>query len=340
MFTNFISCPVPHKYGEGGTPVEATQKPVELYRAFIYNHTLPNQFIIDLCSGTGTGAAAACSLGKNSYSIDTRADQIAFSKKCVKDIHLMSKVYAHPQQVFMNDYSLKEKKKMSVKKNTTQHSKQSRRRTTSPEHANFRRIRREEQAELRITHSTSPTNDSSSSSDEELLPESNSSDESFIVKENDDVVASPIGTDMLGTDEFAESNNDMSPEIIVDSTPEVTHALQSEQTDANPAETSNFAEKDTRSESQFVGPSNEVSDAAKEDTITDACNAVYLDCGGSQEDFDILKQQTCIDTPVEEVLSDDSDNQDSEPDLEIRQTGKRRKEQPTRKAKKQKTKRN
>ena len=114
---NFIHCPTPpSKFLVHNRVVNPTQKPLEVLRAFIYNHVSRDSCILDICSGSGSGALAAASLGCNSISVDKRPDQISSSKQRLREfveregaLHL-----PHPQSVFSVENFRKPTRKESL----------------------------------------------------------------------------------------------------------------------------------------------------------------------------------------------------------------------------------
>ena len=106
-----------HVTDKDGQVVNSTQKPVDLYRNFIFRFCPPNQIVLDICAGSGTGALAAASFGYSSISIDNRSSQCSAIKERIRKSDISSK---HPQHVcsfkikFEEDNSDDEKKEKEV----------------------------------------------------------------------------------------------------------------------------------------------------------------------------------------------------------------------------------
>ena len=106
--TNLLVCSYDkHVIDKQGNVVNVTQKPVDLYRNFIFRFCPKNQIVLDICAGSGTGAIAAASFGYSSISIDNRQNQCDAIRERIKktDIHINCK---HPQHVCSFKISFKD----------------------------------------------------------------------------------------------------------------------------------------------------------------------------------------------------------------------------------------
>ena len=76
--------------------VNSTQKPVDLYRNFIFRFCPPNKIVLDICAGSGTGALAAASFGYSSISVDNRSSQCKAIIERIRKSDISTK---HPRHV-------------------------------------------------------------------------------------------------------------------------------------------------------------------------------------------------------------------------------------------------
>jgi hypothetical protein len=67
-------------FTETGEMLNPAQKPLSLLRCLIHRHSDPGSTILDLCSGSGTTAVAASSLGRNCVCVERDLNQAAFIK--------------------------------------------------------------------------------------------------------------------------------------------------------------------------------------------------------------------------------------------------------------------
>ena len=72
--------------------VNKTQKPVDLYRDFIFRFCEIGGIVLDICSGSGTGAIAASTFGYSSVSVDIRANQIEATKSRLNNTSIVVKI--------------------------------------------------------------------------------------------------------------------------------------------------------------------------------------------------------------------------------------------------------
>jgi hypothetical protein len=74
--TNFVATPPEAKFRVQEEVLNPTQKPVVLLRSVINSFCPVGSTVLDVCSGSGSGAIASATLGFDSISIDFREDQI------------------------------------------------------------------------------------------------------------------------------------------------------------------------------------------------------------------------------------------------------------------------
>ena len=77
---NLLVAPNDPKALSGGVVVNPTQKPLALLRALMWRHCPSGKAVVDLCSGSGSTACAAATLGSASFNVDNRRDQIDNAK--------------------------------------------------------------------------------------------------------------------------------------------------------------------------------------------------------------------------------------------------------------------
>ena len=83
---NFVATSRPKWFfGDDGKILNETQKPVELFRFFIAVFGHSRLCVLDVCSGSGSGAIAASTLGRDSYSYDIRPTQIDGSVRRIRE---------------------------------------------------------------------------------------------------------------------------------------------------------------------------------------------------------------------------------------------------------------
>ena len=100
--SNLVTCSSPTKrYSttDDGTPLNCTEKPIELLRGLLYNHCEFENMVVDLCSGSGSMAIACASLGYNYCGVDKRIEQIKGSVKRVEQYETGT-LWRHPQDIF------------------------------------------------------------------------------------------------------------------------------------------------------------------------------------------------------------------------------------------------
>jgi hypothetical protein len=100
---NFVCTPPEPKFSLGEEVLNPTQKPVCLLRSLINSFCPPASVVLDLCSGSGSTAMAAMSLGFDSVSIDYREDQIAGARQRLQFEVLEPTLW--PECDFVHDYS-------------------------------------------------------------------------------------------------------------------------------------------------------------------------------------------------------------------------------------------
>ena len=119
--SNFVATPNVRKYKFDGEVVNPTEKPVVLLRAFINSFCPKLSHVVDLCSGSGSAAVAAASLGFGSFSCDLRESQFEAAQARLRDAMLEHTFYPSPD--FVHDFqplklSLEQRMKPDVPKIT------------------------------------------------------------------------------------------------------------------------------------------------------------------------------------------------------------------------------
>ena len=149
VFNNFLISPrIRDFYKINDTVVNRTEKPIDLYRAFMFNHASSPCTVIDLCSGSGACALAAATLGYNSVSVDIRESQTDATKQRLAQYNGEPGQFAfhHPQHVFSinalvkHPVSYRSSQSKNKKKNEIGE-------VSSPEHVHFQVEETKEQAE-------------------------------------------------------------------------------------------------------------------------------------------------------------------------------------------------
>ena len=77
---NLLVVPGEPKELVDGVAINSTQKPIALIRALMWRQCPKGRSVVDLCSGSGSVACAAASLGSPSFSVDIRRNQIDGAK--------------------------------------------------------------------------------------------------------------------------------------------------------------------------------------------------------------------------------------------------------------------
>ena len=96
---NFVATPKVPMYSHRGEIVNQTGKPVILLRSFFSSFCPRGSAVLDLCSGSGSGALAAASLGLDSYSVDIRQPQIEASMDRIHEAAVNPSWYPSPEVI-------------------------------------------------------------------------------------------------------------------------------------------------------------------------------------------------------------------------------------------------
>ncbi|KAJ8028769.1 hypothetical protein HOLleu_31103 [Holothuria leucospilota] len=77
---NYLEVDMDPSFRSDGLVVDPTQKPLDLYKELVVALTTPKQWVIDACSGTGTGCIAALSEGRNVVGLEIDEEMLRHSK--------------------------------------------------------------------------------------------------------------------------------------------------------------------------------------------------------------------------------------------------------------------
>jgi DNA modification methylase len=100
--------------------VNPAQKPLTLLRALIARHSLPGSAILDLCSGSGTTAVAAASLGRECVSVEIDEEQSQVIQNRLRTTDYTAKVFATNPDPYSPDVSVEDPAELSDAITTTQ----------------------------------------------------------------------------------------------------------------------------------------------------------------------------------------------------------------------------
>jgi hypothetical protein len=100
MNGNFVATPKTNVWKVAAEVLNSTQKPIVLMRAFLSCFCPRSSAVLDLCSGSGSTAIAAASLGIDSFSVDLREGQVEGAKLRMKSEAAKPGWYPPPNTVF------------------------------------------------------------------------------------------------------------------------------------------------------------------------------------------------------------------------------------------------
>jgi hypothetical protein len=81
-------------------PINPAQKPLRLLRALLFRHAYPKNRVLDLCSGTGTTAVAAASLGMDCVSVELDTTQVPFIEARLRSTSFSVPPFNEPAEPF------------------------------------------------------------------------------------------------------------------------------------------------------------------------------------------------------------------------------------------------